>query len=160
MISSYMLTMSLGYVAPIILLHLLSSYLKFQQVSMLTFMHIYKVYWPYSASLTRSIHPSPPTSTHSLTGPVWHSCPSLFKCIFTVHRGFTMTFHPWIYCTLVSLIPSITFPDLLPSILIIQQLLVLFVISSSYTDAVYFNLIHYHSLFLSPFHLLPSVSLL
>jgi hypothetical protein len=41
----------------------------------------------------------------SRTGPVLHSCPPLFKCVFTAQRGFTWVFQLCICCTLISLTP-------------------------------------------------------
>jgi hypothetical protein len=68
------------------------------------------------------IHPpslSPFTSTSHWyplpTGPVLHSCPSLFKPLFIVQRGFAIIFHLWIYCTLISPTSSITLPYPFPS---------------------------------------------
>jgi hypothetical protein len=34
----------------------------------------------------------------------------LFKCVFIVQSGFAMVFHLWIYCTLINLMPSPSFP--------------------------------------------------
>jgi hypothetical protein len=69
---------------------------------------------------------------------------SFFKCIFVVQRGFTMVFHPWIYCTLISLIPSITFLSPPPTP-ISQQLLACFFMLASYTDEIYFDITHFLS---------------
>jgi hypothetical protein len=77
-------------------------------------MQIHKVYWPYSASFSICLHLLSPTSSHLLTGSVLHSCPSLFKFIFIVQRGFTMACHLWIHYTLIRLTPFITLPSLFP----------------------------------------------
>jgi hypothetical protein len=42
-------------------------------------------------------------------GQVLYSCPPAFKFIFTVYRGITVVFCPWIYCTLIKLTSS-TYP--------------------------------------------------
>jgi hypothetical protein len=81
----------------------------------------HKAHRAYSSS-TPSIHPSPPTTTHPLTALVLHSCFSLFRNIFIVQEGLAMACHLWIYCTLISLAPSITLPYHFPPPLIIQQL--------------------------------------
>jgi hypothetical protein len=57
------------------------------------------------------LHPlhSPSSPAHPpITGPVLHFCPSFFKVY--IQRGFTMAFHPWIYCTFIRLTPSVTLP--------------------------------------------------
>jgi hypothetical protein len=71
-------------------------------------------------------------------------------------KGFAMVFHLWIHGSLVRLTSSITFPYPSLPFPITQQLLVCFIMPSFYTDAMYFYMIHYHSLF---FFLLPPVPL-
>jgi hypothetical protein len=102
-----------------ILPHSPSLFLKwFWQVSVFYF---HKVHWPYSPTFIFSIHP-PTSSTLPFTGPVLHPCPSLFKCILIVQRGFAMVFHQWIYCILFGLNPSITtLPYLSPIMNIFQK---------------------------------------
>jgi hypothetical protein len=81
-------------------------YLKLPTVFIVLFSYKYVKY-------INHIHPPSPTSTLPLTGPVLHSCPSLFKCMFIVQRGFAMVCHLWIYCTLIRLTPlwlSLTLP--------------------------------------------------
>jgi hypothetical protein len=95
----------------IILPHPPSPNLKwFQQISLFYFIQVYKVYQPYSPSFTLSIYPPFPINTLPPTGSVLPSCPSLFKSISVVQRGFALAFHPWMYCTLIRLTPSITLP--------------------------------------------------
>jgi hypothetical protein len=64
-----------------------------------------------------------------------------FKYILIAQGDFTLVFHTCIYRTLIRLTPSITF-SLSHCSPIIQQLSMHFVIPSSYTDAMYFNIIH------------------
>jgi hypothetical protein len=40
--------------------------------------------------------------------PTLNFCPSLFKYILIVQRGFTMVFHLWLFCISIRLTPSIT----------------------------------------------------
>jgi hypothetical protein len=106
------------------------------------FLQVHKVLQPYSLSFTFAIHPLPPSQTLHITRHVLYSCPSLFKHMFIFQRGFAMVFHLRVSCTSVSLNPSTTlpYPFSLPSI--IQYLSVPLVMSFSYTDAMYFNVIH------------------
>jgi hypothetical protein len=65
----------------------------------------HEVHQPYSPFFTLSI--PCPISALPLTGPVLHSCPALFKCMFIIQRGFAMVLYLWVYCTLIRLVPSI-----------------------------------------------------
>jgi hypothetical protein len=113
------------------------------------YIHTHKVDWPCSPSFNLSIHFLPPTSTHSLKGPVLYFCPSLFKCIFIIQRGIAMLFPQWIYCALISsplYYSSLSFPPT-P---IIQQLSVHFIMPfPTQIQCISMLFTVYHSLFYS-----------
>jgi hypothetical protein len=60
-----------------------------------------------------------------------------------------MAFHLWIYCTLIRLTLSITLPYLFPLRLLFNNFQYISLFYFSYTDVMYFYVIHYHCLFLS-----------
>jgi hypothetical protein len=100
-------------------------------------------------------HLSPHAGTHPWIGPILPSCPSFFKYILIAQEDFALVFHKCIYCTLTQLTPSVTI-SLLPCSPIIQHLTVHYVILSSYTNALCFNILLYFSLFLSCLPIIPS----
>jgi hypothetical protein len=72
-------------------------------------------YFPNMVSWTICIGPAsnsdPPDLCLQRSQDYRHETPvpcSYFKCIFIVHRGFTIVFQPWICCNLIGLTPSIT----------------------------------------------------
>jgi hypothetical protein len=81
---------SVRFIPTIVLLHPLPPLLKmvftgFNDLS--SYMHIKHI------SYFHSRLPSPSPLSHSLTGPVLHSGPSLCKCTFIVQRGFAVVLH-------------------------------------------------------------------
>jgi hypothetical protein len=84
------------------------------------FIQVYKVHQPYSPSFNFSSHHLP-IRTHTVTGPVY--IPVL---------------HFWNLCTFFQEVS----PPLFSSSPIIEQFSGCFVMPSSYTDAIYFNIIH------------------
>jgi hypothetical protein len=89
-------------------------------------------------SLSPFIHPSP-TGIHPQTGPILHAYPSFFKCMLMVRWCFAIVLHTCIlYFNQNN--PLFTFSVALCPI--IQQLSVHFVMLSSYTDVMQFNIIH------------------
>jgi hypothetical protein len=80
---------------------------------------------------------------------------SFIICVYSLFKGFAMVFYLWIYCTLISLIPTITLPYHIHLILYYSKAFSSFFMPSSFTDAMYVNIIH--SLLLS-FHLSPPPS--
>jgi hypothetical protein len=90
-----------------------------------------------------------PLVTNPPTRPDLHSCPSILTiCSLLGVGGHTMVFHPWIYCALLELTPSITLPYPFPHPLLFKSFQCVSC-AIFHTDAMYFDIIHHHSLFLS-----------
>jgi hypothetical protein len=106
------------------------------------FMHVYKVHQTYSQSSPSLFTLSPPASTHSWSGLVSHSYPSFLNCILIVQRGFSVLFHPCIYRSLIRLTPSITLFFYPSCPLLFNSFQFIFVMLSSFTDTMYFNIFH------------------
>jgi hypothetical protein len=103
------------------------------------------------ALLYLPIHP--PIVVPTPIGSVLHLV--LFKVCIYCSKGF----HLWIYCTLINPTLSIILLYPFPLLPIIQQLSVHFVMPSSYTVVMYFDLVHYLSFsFHSFLPLVPSTS--
>jgi hypothetical protein len=97
---------------------------------------------------------SPPSRTLPSTCLVLYSCPALFKCLFIGVLHGILTVNRYLY--LVGLTPApLLFLTLFLLPCIIQHFSICFVVSYSYSDVIYFNIIHSTILF-SP----PSLSLL
>jgi hypothetical protein len=91
----------------------------------------------------------PSASNHPQTGPYLPFCPSLFKYIM-IKWVFCVVFHICIYCTLIRLAPSVNYFYLSPYSSNIQGLSVHFIMLSSCTDAVDFNITHSLSVIFPP----------
>jgi hypothetical protein len=112
---------------------------------------------PYSYMYRKYVNHVHPPSLSSFALPlllILSSYHDLFQCLFIGQWGFALVFYLWIYCTLISLILSINLPYPFFPILHCSTVFSYFVVSYSYTDVMYFNIIHSLSLFSSSLSLL------